>query len=169
MGISDFDRITPIVTYVLELEKNKFYVGSTYDFNRRLGEHLMGIYGSKFTRLYKPIRIVGVYKGNCERDKTLQFMHQKGYQNVRGAKWCNPLQIEMPPELEDYKASIRFKETLRYQKQKKKEEKNEHKGLDSTAKYGKFPAKKKLPTPGNNNRTDPGFKSKWPKLENSLS
>ena len=120
MGTADFDRITPKVTYVLELEHDKFYVGSTYDFNRRLGEHIMGIYGSKFCRLYKPVRIVGVYKGDCEKEKTLQFMHIKGYQNVRGSDWWKPLNIEIPAELEEYKASILFKETQRYSNQKRK-------------------------------------------------
>ena len=108
------DRILPCVTYILELQDTpkkplKYYVGRTWDFNRRLGEHMMGIDGSKWTRLYKPKRIVGVFKGDCEREKTLDMMLKKGFQHVRGSYWSN-IELKVPPAcLYEYEATQKAK------------------------------------------------------------
>lgn len=112
--MNSIDRIIPCVTYVLELDdgpKNppKYYVGKTWDFNRRLGEHMMGICGSKWTRLYKPKRIVSVHKGDIERVKTFEMMLQKGYQHVRGSDWCK-IELKTPPTaLYEYESAQKAK------------------------------------------------------------
>lgn len=86
-----------ITIYVLELEDNKFYVGKSRNFNRRLNQHTFGK-GSAWTSQHK---IVNVYKTfqfyvksefeEIEKENliTIKFMEEKGWKNVRGGWWCN--------------------------------------------------------------------------------
>ena len=95
-------RMTPLLTYVLQLENNKYYVGISWNLNLRIAEHLQGL-GSKWTRMHKPKRIINVIIGNRERDTTLHMMMEKGWQNVRGASWCQ-VELTVPPKcLQDAK------------------------------------------------------------------
>lgn len=87
--------VTPL-TYALELEEGKFYVGITYNLNLRVAQHFCGA-GSKWTRIYKPKRIMTVTIGNHERETTLQLMKEKGWQNVRGSAWC-AVDLKHPPK-----------------------------------------------------------------------
>ena len=43
--------------YILETEKNRLYTGITTDVERRFQQHQTGK-GARFTKVYKPIRIV---------------------------------------------------------------------------------------------------------------
>ena len=76
-----------MLTYVLELENGNYYVGRTMSLNVRLAYHWMGE-GARWTKLYKPVRLLHVFVGDKEREKTLMMMRIHGWQNVRGSSWC---------------------------------------------------------------------------------
>lgn len=77
------------MVYVLELENGKFYVGYTRSKSRRIQDHFKG-YGSKWTKLHKPIRVLEWLRGGrlLERKKTLEYMQRYGIDSVRGYQWC---------------------------------------------------------------------------------
>lgn len=81
--------VYPLI-YVLELEEAKWYIGITTNLNYRWAQHLAGD-GAKWTRLYKPKRIVEVYVENCdeklENEVTQQYIEKYGKENVRGGSW----------------------------------------------------------------------------------
>ena len=81
--------VYPII-YVLELEESKYYVGITTNLNYRWAQHLAGD-GAKWTRLYKPLRILEVHTENCDEAKeneiTQAFCAKFGRENVRGGSW----------------------------------------------------------------------------------
>ena len=78
--------------YVLKLQNKKYYVGKTQkDVNIRFQEHLSGN-GSEFTKLYKPIKILEIYKNcdNFDEDKyTKVYMQKYGIDNVRGGSYTS--------------------------------------------------------------------------------
>ena len=81
----DTDRFV----YVLYLEGNKFYVGKCSDVKKRWQQHRAG-QGSVWTSLYKPVKIVTVYKqvSSFEEDKvTKVYMSRYGIDNVRGGSY----------------------------------------------------------------------------------
>lgn len=84
--------------YVLELEGGNFYVGYSGNLPNRLHQHFVGD-GSLWTKKYKPLKVVEICLGNkmVEREKTLQWMQDKGYEKVRGYAWCS-VQLESPPK-----------------------------------------------------------------------
>ena len=88
------------MTYVLQLADGKFYVGMTYNLNQRYAEHIQGR-GAKWTRLHRPVRILSVEVGDLEYEVTLRLMREKGWQNVRGSKYCKIDMTAPPPELLD--------------------------------------------------------------------
>jgi len=86
-----------INVYVLELEQNKYYVGRTdkpLDYStesfKRIEEHFKGK-GSKWTKEYKPIKILEIIQ-NChpryEDYMTKILMDTYGEDNVRGGTYC---------------------------------------------------------------------------------
>lgn len=86
-----------IAIYILELENDKFYVGKSRNFERRLNQHTFGK-GSAWTQLYKIIKVYKIFQFSVnsefeeiemENEVTLQLMREKGWQNVRGGWWCN--------------------------------------------------------------------------------
>ena len=85
-----------ILTYVLELENNKWYVGISMCMNVRMSDHFAGN-GSRWTKKHKPVRIERVVLGDRERELTLQYMLLKGWKNVRGGSWCR-VDMKRPPE-----------------------------------------------------------------------
>lgn len=76
--------------YILKLEKGKYYVGKTKNIKRRIKQHFEGN-GSYWTKIFKPIELVDIYK-NCdefdEEKYTLQYMKTYGIDNVRGGSFC---------------------------------------------------------------------------------
>ena len=79
--------------YVLKLENNKYYVGSSTDIDRRFGQHKAGKLSSKWTRKHKPLEIIETkYIGRMdtkacniyESALTLDCMRLYGKENVRG-------------------------------------------------------------------------------------
>ena len=89
--------------YILYLENGKFYVGTTTNIRRRLGQHKNGK-GSKWTKLfrwntrkYKWVKLP--YKSNnlkWEKLQTVRFMILKGPENVRGGPWCQTTKFLKP-------------------------------------------------------------------------
>ena len=98
------DRMPPLTIYpqlyILDLKEGKWYVGITYEFGRRLNQHMSGE-GAMWTMRYPVERVsrVELIKSGdphqVEREVTLQLMQIYGYQNVRGGPWC---QVEMSRE-----------------------------------------------------------------------
>ncbi len=96
------------VIYVLKLEHDKWYIGKTDDYDRRITEHLSGS-GCQWTKLHKlkdisDAKIVSV--DPFDEDKfTIKLMAEKGINNVRGGIYS---QIELDATLvEIIKRSIR--------------------------------------------------------------
>lgn len=79
--------------YVLRLEGDNFYVGSSENVERRITSHMNGK-GSVWTRLHPPVEVVETMEVNdpekqkkFERYRTLHLMMRKGWERVRGAGW----------------------------------------------------------------------------------
>ncbi len=82
-----------MVVYVLKCENDKYYVGKTYNLNKRYDTHLSG-YGAFWTRLYKPIEIVEkIYTSDkYDEDKYVwKYMEKYGIENVRGGSYTEIL------------------------------------------------------------------------------
>lgn len=76
--------------YCLELLENKYYIGKTMNYNKRIDEHIEGT-GSKWTRVYKPIKVIFVVDEETENDENLYtyaYMIKYGVSNVRGGYYC---------------------------------------------------------------------------------
>ena len=77
--------------YVLECENNKYYVGQSYNVQRRYQQHLEGKgEGSEWTRIYKPKRILSIHPNVDtfhEDMKVKQVMSSYGIDNVRGGSY----------------------------------------------------------------------------------
>ena len=76
--------------YVLELENGKYYVGKTINVERRFKQHLSG--SSKWTRMYKPLRIINIIHecDGLDEDKiTVKYMIKHGIHNVRGGPYIS--------------------------------------------------------------------------------
>jgi predicted GIY-YIG superfamily endonuclease len=80
--------------YVLECQDGKYYVGRTKNYSARISNHFSHR-GSAWTKLYKPIRVLKIYKkcDSYDEDKyTKMYMAKYGIDNVRGGAYS---QIEM--------------------------------------------------------------------------
>lgn len=87
--------------YVLECEEGKYYVGSTTNRKRRFREHTQRK-GSKWTRAYKPLRVLKEYRRipskfllGMESKVTAECMLEYGVNNVRGSMFCSPRDYHM--------------------------------------------------------------------------
>lgn len=94
-------------TYVLLLQNNKMYVGSTDNIYNRLLDHCqMSKSSSVWVREHGPVRRVVEVSRDCDRDdetyKTLEYMHLFGWTNVRGAGYCRSAMRAPPPQLADF-------------------------------------------------------------------
>lgn len=88
-------------TYVLLLQNEAVYVGSTNSLYIRLMEHLCDSErSSQWVRMHGPvIRVLEVIKNSKADDecyKTLEYMTLFGWQSVRGANWCK-IDLRGPP------------------------------------------------------------------------
>jgi len=84
--------VCPLV-YVLELQDDCWYIGSTHNLNFRYAQHLMGK-GAGWTRLHKPIRVAEVIFEEdgetglkLENTVTKRYMEEYGRDNVKGGSW----------------------------------------------------------------------------------
>ena len=69
------------------------YVGSCYNLNQRLAQHISGV-GARFTREHKFIEIIGVQliDGDAiaaENARTLEMIAEYGSERVRGGKYLS--------------------------------------------------------------------------------
>lgn len=81
----------PTNVYVLQLQHGKYYVGKTSDSEGRIRQHFAG-YGSSWTSLHPPIRVLKIYEGVAAADEdkiTKEYMDKHGWENVRGGSYCN--------------------------------------------------------------------------------
>lgn len=94
-GVSTFGQNT-VKLYALRLQNNCWYIGMTYDVERRFAKHSKGK-GANWTKLYKPIEIsetrdTKLYSqaevGKLEDDMTLEYALKYGSDKVRGGGWC---------------------------------------------------------------------------------
>ena len=84
--------------YILQCEKNKYYVGKTTDVMRRYQEHCSGR-GSAWTNKYKPLRLVEckvVQSPHDENNITKDYMKKYGVEHVRGGSYA---QVVLPPDV----------------------------------------------------------------------
>lgn len=75
--------------YVLKLHGDKYYVGRTCNYDKRVNDHFHG-YGSEWTRLHRPICVVRKQETDSafEEDKVVkEMMAQYGVENVRGGSY----------------------------------------------------------------------------------
>ena len=79
-----------VFIYVLQLEKEKYYIGKTSNPTFRLENHFNSN-GSAWTKKYKPIQLLELIP-NCDdydEDKyTRIYMDKYGMDNVRGGSFC---------------------------------------------------------------------------------
>tara|TARA_R100000655_G_scaffold108961_2_gene162154 strand:+ start:193 stop:534 length:342 start_codon:yes stop_codon:yes gene_type:complete len=89
------------LVYVLKLEHNKYYVGSTDHLNNRLFQHYNNE-GSLWTKKYKPLRICGIRIGNRELESqvVIDMMAKYGVENVRGGGYCK-IDLNITPDLKN--------------------------------------------------------------------
>ena len=85
------------VVYVLQLRKGKMYVGYTNNYEKRMIAHFNGN-GARVTQKYKPLFVIKTipcfnkkYGMAVEKKVTLNFAKKYGWDNVRGASWCNSI------------------------------------------------------------------------------
>ena len=78
--------------YLLQLEKDKYYVGESKNKKRRIWVHENGN-GSAWTKKYGVIQSLKPFKTNhtfSELIQTLLMMKEHGIDNVRGSLFTNP-------------------------------------------------------------------------------
>ncbi len=95
------DGNTPRYTYVLLLQDECIYIGTTTNIFIRLMDHLHETaMTSNWVKEHGPvIRVLEVIKNSTIEDetyKTLEYMTTFGYESVRGASWCK-VELRNPP------------------------------------------------------------------------
>lgn len=90
--------------YVWELVEGKYYVGYSANLSTRLEQHMYQADGAHWTKRYKPVAILEIIRGDktTEKQKTLEYMKKKGFENVRGAGWCLFEYKAIPHEIVKY-------------------------------------------------------------------
>ena len=88
---------TTYVTYVLQLEDGRWYVGRTQHLSNRLTAHWSGD-GAKWTKVFAPVCLYELYSGDREQEITEHYVDTYGYEVVRGGDFCtekalNPKQV----------------------------------------------------------------------------
>lgn len=80
--------MSQLFIYVLELQQGKYYIGKTRNPTFRLQDHFNNE-GSAWTKKYKPIKVLALYKGDdYDEDKyTKMYMDKYGIDNVRGGSY----------------------------------------------------------------------------------
>lgn len=95
--------ITKNYIYVLKLIDERYYVGRTGNILRRVKQHFSG-YGSKYTKKYKPLKVIEVEEeltNDDERKMTFKYVDKYGWEKVRGSYWCS-LEIKRKLSLKSY-------------------------------------------------------------------
>ena len=92
---------SPRFTYVLLLQDECIYVGTTTNIYIRLMDHLHDTaMSSNWVREHGPvIRVLEIIRNSTPEDetyKTLEYMSMFGHESVRGAGWCK-VELRNPP------------------------------------------------------------------------
>ena len=95
-------------TYVLLLQRGKFYVGDSDNVYLRLADHLgMTPGAAQWVRAHGPVeRVVEICVDAApgdEASKTLEYMDMFGWENVRGAAYCSPSLRSAPRALHRFR------------------------------------------------------------------
>lgn len=104
--------ITKNYIYVLQLIEERYYVGRTGNILRRIKQHFSG-YGAKYTKKYKPIKVIEVQEEvtmDDERKMTFKYVEKYGWEKVRGSYWCS---LEIKSEL-----NLKYYENIKIQRDK---------------------------------------------------
>ena len=83
--------------YVLQLVKNKYYVGKSADVIKRFEQHKTGA-GSAWTKMYPPIKLLEtrpIASPHDENNVTKDYMKKYGISNVRGGSYA---QLTLPDD-----------------------------------------------------------------------
>lgn len=90
MKVRQFDDMEDVITkdleestYVLKLENDKWYVGSTFDLESDLKKHELGK-KSSWTKLYKVEKVEEKDLSESLRDVSIRYMNKYKWWNVRG-------------------------------------------------------------------------------------
>ena len=78
-----------LTLYVLELDNNKYYVGTMINLQNKMDELSSGL-GSEWTNIYKPkkfIETICYVNKNCEDIFVKKYMKLFGVDNVRGGSY----------------------------------------------------------------------------------
>ena len=78
------------VVYILRLQSNKFYVGTSGNLPRRLRDHFHNR-GSVWTKKYKPVEVMDIIEKRdlfTEDNTTKTLMFEHGLDHVRGGSYC---------------------------------------------------------------------------------
>jgi predicted GIY-YIG superfamily endonuclease len=83
--------------YVLRLQDECYYVGTSETLGKRLHDHFCG-QGSAWTQLHRPACVVEITEGGKaeEKVKTLEYMQKQGWEKVRGYAWTQK-DLKFPP------------------------------------------------------------------------
>jgi predicted GIY-YIG superfamily endonuclease len=75
--------------YVLALENECWYVGTSASVHDRIHAHFTGN-GSQWTKTHRPLYVHSIVPGgkDLEKETTLQTMRERGWKSVRGHAWC---------------------------------------------------------------------------------
>ena len=87
--LTEWKETEKVILYVLKCTNNKYYIGKSRDFCKRLIQHSNGK-GAEWTKRYKPIQVEEIYISNDgydEDDLTLKIMKKQGIKNVRGGSF----------------------------------------------------------------------------------
>jgi len=83
-----------VYIYVLECEKNKYYIGKSENPLVRINEHFTSnIHASTWTDLYKPKKVIEIIENAdiFDEDKYVKiYMARYGINNVRGGSYTQP-------------------------------------------------------------------------------
>ncbi len=78
-----------LTVYVLKCDMNKYYVGRSFKYEKRIDQHFAGN-GAEWTKKYTPIDVDKVIQNSdvYDEDKyTLMYMNKYGISNVRGGTY----------------------------------------------------------------------------------
>lgn len=104
------------IIYVLELENDFVYVGSTTNLEERKNAHWNGV-GSGWTALHKPVRVVNTFEAkslSSEQDTMYEEIRKRGekdgFDKVRGGSFCevNPTMQELRIWKKQYRSHFKL-------------------------------------------------------------
>ncbi|MGR5536471.1 GIY-YIG nuclease family protein [Vibrio mediterranei] len=93
----EFERNIELYIYKLKLQNGRYYIGHSMDPLARIQKHFQGK-GASWTKVHPPMNTISVESAQTtnwkvaetiENHRTLTFMLEHGWKNVRGGFWCD--------------------------------------------------------------------------------